>query len=93
VYSIPINGAGRLPRAPRSTGAAALNLVLPWLDWTEDSALLFGVLKADLERAGRPVGDMDVIIGSVALGSGAGVATTNVRHFSDMRDLVVEDWS
>ena len=69
-----------------------LRTVIPWSDWTEDAALEFGRQKARLERAGTPVGDMDVIIASVALSLGAGVATANVKDFAGIVGLRVEDW-
>lgn len=66
--------------------------VVRWSDWTEDAALEFGRQKALLERAGTPVGDMDVIIASVALVLGGGVATGNARDFRRISGLQVEDW-
>lgn len=69
-----------------------LRAVLPWSDWTEEAALEFGHQKAILERTGTPVGDMDVIIASVALSVGAGVATVNVKDFAKLEALTVEDW-
>lgn len=69
-----------------------LRSVVPWMDWTEGAALEFGRQKEALERAGTPVGDMDVIIGSVALAVGGGVATANARDFQRMQGLRVEVW-
>ena len=43
-------------------------------------------------RAGTPVGDMDVIIGSIALAIGAGVATANAHHFRRLPGLHVDEW-
>ena len=69
-----------------------LGAAIAWSDWTETAAHQFGRQKASLERAGTPVGDMDIIIASVALSLGAAVATTNARDFRRMAELVVEDW-
>lgn len=90
-------GLRRLPedshrRALLDAEYARLRAALPWADWTEAAALEFGRQKAALERAGTPVGDMDVIIASVALSLGAAVATCNARDFRRMVDLLVEDW-
>lgn len=71
---------------------ARLRALLPWADWTEAAALEFGRQKAVLERAGTPVGDMDVIIGSVAMAIGGGVATANARDFHRLPGLRVEVW-
>lgn len=69
-----------------------LRRVVPWVDWTEAAAVEFGRLKEALERAGTPVGDMDVIIGSVAIALGGSVATANARDFQRMPGLRVEVW-
>ncbi len=69
-----------------------LRRVVPWSDWTEEAALEFGRQKEALERAGTPVGDMDVIIGSVAIALGGGVATANARDFQRMHGLRVDAW-
>ena len=69
-----------------------LREVLEWVDWTERAASLFGVHKAALERVGRSVDDMDVVIGSIAMSIDARVATVNVRHFNRFEGLVVDDW-
>jgi tRNA(fMet)-specific endonuclease VapC len=89
-------GLERLPDSRRRSllegEYSRLRAVLPWSDWTEQASLEFGRQKAHLERAGTPVGDMDVVIASVALSVGGGVATTNARDFRRMSELPVEDW-
>lgn len=90
-------GLDRLPEGSRrrvllEEEYQRLREALPWGDWTEAAALTFGHQKALLERAGTPVGDMDVIIASVALSRGAGVATANARDFRKVLTLQVEDW-
>jgi len=69
-----------------------LRQAVPWCDWTEEAALAFGRLKEALERAGTPVGDMDVIIASIALAIGGGVATANARDFRRLPGLHVDEW-
>lgn len=66
--------------------------VVVWSDWNEAAAAEYGEQKAILARAGTPVGDMDVIIASVALGMGGSVATRNVDDFSHITCLSVDDW-
>lgn len=67
--------------------------VLRWSDWTEAGAEHFARIKAEVERAGTPVADLDLVIASVALALGVGVATANVRDFGRIAGLSVEDWS
>ncbi|MES2644014.1 MAG: type II toxin-antitoxin system VapC family toxin [Myxococcota bacterium] len=90
-------GLRRLPEGSRRRTLLAaeyerLRLVVPWSDWTEEAALEFGRQKDALERAGTPVGDMDVIIASVAIALGGGVATANARDFQRMQGLRVDAW-
>lgn len=90
-------GLGRLPEGSRrrtllTAEYERLRRVLPWSDWTEAAALAFGRQKEALERAGTPVGDMDVIIGSVAITLGCGVATANARDFRRLSGLHVDEW-
>jgi tRNA(fMet)-specific endonuclease VapC len=66
--------------------------VARWLDWTELAASEFGRVKALLEVAGTPVGDMDLIVASIAFAAGGAVATTNAGDFVRIPGLRVDDW-
>ncbi len=66
---------------------------LKWCDWTEDAARIFGEQKARLQRSGLLVGDMDLVIGSIALALPAAVATLNIRHFARLDGLECHDWT
>ena len=68
---------------------AALTAVLP-LD--EAAARRFGRLKAGLERAGAPVGDLDLQIASIALEHAATLVSHNRRRFERIVGLTVKDW-
>lgn len=64
-----------------------------WVDWTEPASHVFGHWKAILQQRGTPVEDMDLAIASVAVSLPARLATGNVRHFSRIEDLDLDDWS
>ena len=49
-------------------------------------------IRADLERAGEPIGPLDVLIAGTALAHGATLVTHNVKEFSRVGGLLVEDW-
>lgn len=57
-----------------------------------DEATRAGEVLATLEAAGIPIGIEDVLIGSTALVHGISVATRNVKHFSRIEGLSVENW-
>jgi tRNA(fMet)-specific endonuclease VapC len=52
----------------------------------------FGRIKADLERAGRTVGDLDLQIACIALAYGVPLVTHNRRHFERIPGLIIDDW-
>ncbi len=62
--------------------------VLPW-----DSAIAecYGAVRAELERQGKLLGPLDLLIATHALGAGA-VLVTNDQAFCKVADLHVEDW-
>ncbi len=72
---------------------ARIRDAVTWVDWTEDAAVRFGAVKAELRRKGRPADDLDVAIASIALSRGAALATRNVRHFAPIHGLAVDDWT
>jgi tRNA(fMet)-specific endonuclease VapC len=53
----------------------------------------YGQLRAELERAGTPCGPHDMQIGGHARSEGLIVVTNNVREFSRMPGVRVEDWA
>lgn len=59
------------------------------LDFSERTAPVFGWIKAGLQKDGRPVGDMDLLIASVALVHRESLVTANVRHFTQIPGLRV----
>lgn len=62
------------------------------LTFDERAARRFGALKADLERAGKPISDLDLQIASIALENDASLVTHNRQHFERVAGLVIEDW-
>jgi tRNA(fMet)-specific endonuclease VapC len=63
------------------------------LPWTEESSRRFGACKAQLERDGVPVDDLDIAIASIALSHGAEVVTANLPHFSRVSGLACRHWT
>jgi tRNA(fMet)-specific endonuclease VapC len=52
----------------------------------------YGHIRAELERTGRLIGGNDLFIAAHALSLGATLVTDNVREFSRVADLRVENW-
>lgn len=49
-------------------------------------------IRADLERQGQPIGANDLWIAAQALRLGVTLVTDNVREFSRVKGLVIENW-
>ena len=62
------------------------------LPFDEAAARRFGRLKADLERSGSRLADLDLQIAAICLEAGATLLTHNTRHFARVAGLVLEDW-
>lgn len=58
-----------------------------------EAALSYGIVRDALEKAGTPVGAMDMLIGAHALSLGATLVTNNVREFKRIKNLNIADWS
>jgi len=52
----------------------------------------YGVLRNDLERAGTLIGPNDLLIAASARAHGAVLVTNNLREFSRVPDLRIDDW-
>jgi tRNA(fMet)-specific endonuclease VapC len=63
--------------------------VLP-LDIPADSE--YGSIRTDLEAAGQTIGSNDLLIGAHAYGLGLTLVTDNVREFTRIAGLDVENW-
>ena len=65
---------------------------LPTLPWGSAAADLFGQIKAQLQRQGKPIGDLDTQIAAHALSEGLILVTHNTQHFDRISGLKLEDW-
>ena len=62
------------------------------LPFDRESALIYGRLKSELERSGRPRFDPNLQIDAIAIRHRLIVVTGNVRHFAGIPGLKVENW-
>jgi len=68
-------------------------LPLEIADFDEKAAESYGNVRASLEKEGKPVGAMDMLIGAHALSLGVTLITNNTREFKQIRHLKIADWS
>lgn len=62
------------------------------LSFDEGAAKVYGRLRADLEKQGTPLSEPDLRIASIALHHELTVITGNLKHFSKVPGLGVENW-
>jgi len=67
-------------------------LPLEVLAFDDAAADIYGQVRAALESNGTPIGPLDTLIASHALSTQATVVTNNVREFSRVDGLRVENW-
>ena len=58
----------------------------------EETAEIFGKLKAGLESAGNRLDDFDLIIASTAMTHNLTLVTNNIKHFQRIEGLKLENW-
>ena len=61
------------------------------LPWSEACARVYGRLRAELERSGKPLAAMDLLIASHALSEGCTLVTAD-QAFSNVAELQLESW-
>ena len=62
------------------------------LPFGDESALLFGQIRASLAIAGTPIGAYDLQIAAIALANNLTLVTHNTREFERVDGLRLEDW-
>ncbi len=67
--------------------------IFPIIDVSRAIMETFGMLKADLQRAGKSVDDFDLVIASTAMVINYRLVTNNERHFKGIPGLQMENWS
>jgi tRNA(fMet)-specific endonuclease VapC len=62
------------------------------LPFGSDAANIFGRIRATLAKAGTPIGPYDLQITAIAVSNNLTLVSHNVREFSRVSDLLLEDW-
>jgi tRNA(fMet)-specific endonuclease VapC len=66
---------------------------LQLLAFEEDDAIRAGLIRAELEAKGTPIGPFDTLIAGQALQRKLTVVTANIREFTRVKGLSLENWS
>jgi tRNA(fMet)-specific endonuclease VapC len=79
-------------RAQNAARLARLVEGIPLAALDAHTSRYYGEIRAELERMGQPIGANDYWIAAQGRAHGAVVVTDNVREFSRVTGLVVENW-
>jgi len=67
-------------------------ITLDIIPFDEQATQTYGRIRAELESQGIIIGSMDMLIASQAISLGLILVTNNVREFSRIPELVLENW-
>ncbi len=62
------------------------------LPFDRDATDAYARVRFELARVGRPIGERDLLIASIALSRGLTMVTHNVSEFARVPGLTTEDW-
>lgn len=62
------------------------------VSFDEEAAHVYGEVRTTLEKAGTPIGAMDMLIAAHAVSLGIPLVTNNTREFARITPLNVVDW-
>jgi tRNA(fMet)-specific endonuclease VapC len=62
------------------------------LPYSEETCMVYGKVRAELELSGRPIGPLDTLIAAHAKFLRYTLVTNNVSEFSRVSGLKVENW-
>ncbi|MCL2065937.1 MAG: type II toxin-antitoxin system VapC family toxin [Treponema sp.] len=86
-YGLEKKGSDRLFNEVRSIiGKCSI------IDFDKSQSELYGKIRLELEKSGTPLGDMDILIAAAAILKKAILVTHNIKHFSRIKGIKVEDW-
>ncbi|NCG51029.1 type II toxin-antitoxin system VapC family toxin [Serratia fonticola] len=83
--------AKRQNKALKQTVVMFLDAVTVY-SWDSAAAHFYGVMRASMEKQGRPPGALDQLIAAHAVSRGATIVTSD-RAFTMVAELEVEDWT
>ncbi len=87
-------GLRRLHPALRLTSSVERFLAgIRSLPWDEVAADHYADVRAYLERIGKPIGEMDTMIAAHARALKATLVTNNLKHFQQVKNLRIENWT
>ncbi len=79
---------------PEKNQSALEDFLLPLtiLDFDYNAAMVYGTIRATLEKQGTPIGPLDMLIAAHAKSLDITLVTNNTREFARVPELKFENW-
>jgi tRNA(fMet)-specific endonuclease VapC len=79
---------------PDRNRAALAQFLLPFeiIKFDEQAAAIYGEIRVTLERSGKIIGGMDLLIAAQALSLNLTLITNNLKEFNRIQFLKLENW-
>ena len=73
---------------------ALFEFLLPFkfIDFNQNDAYEYGMIRQDLQSKGKVLGNMDILIGSQAVSRELILVTNNEKEFKRIENLTIENW-
>ena len=68
-------------------------LPLTIIDFERAAAIVYGNIRAKLEKQGTPIGSLDTLIAAHALSLQVILVTNNIKEFSRVSNLQIDNWA
>jgi tRNA(fMet)-specific endonuclease VapC len=62
------------------------------LNFDDKDAVEFGIIKSTLEKSGKIIGPMDLLLAAQAKSKKLILVTNNIKEFERIEDLKIENW-
>lgn len=93
-YAELIHGVEKSQSIEKNRVALALFLAnIEIMDFDSSAAESYGKIRADLEKAGKPIGSLDMMIAGHAKSLGYTMVTNNTKEFMRVNGLKLENWA
>ncbi len=63
------------------------------VEFGDKEAFVYATIRNELEKEGKPIGPNDLIIASTVIANNGILVTRNIKEFSRIRGLKIEDWT
>ncbi len=75
--------------------SALMQFLMPLeiVEFDQTAAKIYGLIRSDLESRGLVIGSMDMLIAAHAMSLGVTLVSNNLREFSRIINLPLENWA